>query len=79
MQKICCDHCGEEIQGAGFRVVGEQKPRDGTQLYEVTDPELRILADQVENMDFCERCFGNLMKFLADTDHKLLTAAVEER
>lgn len=72
MRKICCDHCGEEIQSTRFRIVGEQEPQPF--IVTITDPELRILTEQVAKMDFCESCFSNLMRLLADTEHKLLTA-----
>jgi hypothetical protein len=61
---ICCDRCGETIDGFPMKLsVDYIKRIDGQEVYQkMPDPIRKLVADECER-DYCERCMQEILEF----------------
>jgi len=61
---ICCDRCGETIDGFPMKLSVDYINRiDGQEVYQkMPDPIRKLTADECER-DYCERCMQEILEF----------------
>lgn len=69
---IRCDHCGNVIDGDPYKVYVDQVDKETGMMSVAISDQNGVLYDKIADLDWCENCHKNLVRFLLDTSHLLL-------